>query len=277
MKYKIFYINLDRVPERRAFMNNEFQKVGLDGAIRFSAVDAKVEGALSDAGFRQGIGDRWALPKSAIACFESHRAVWKLAMDLGVDAALIMEDDLVMSSELPPALETLFEAANNFDVVKLDHSPALVRFGPNVRLNGIDLRSIQNVTTSAGAYVVSRTGIEKLLARSEEYGDTLDDFLYRPQAGWQMFQIFPAVSAQLVHIEKRAEQQPDINLRTSERERDPQINESDLPRGPAWFRIRKELRRLGSRLLWRLWGKNALQRKGGYYGSVAIAEDLINL
>ena len=29
MKYKIFYINLDRVPERRVFMNNEFQKVGL--------------------------------------------------------------------------------------------------------------------------------------------------------------------------------------------------------------------------------------------------------
>lgn len=277
MKYEIFYINLDRVPERRAFMDSEFQKIGLDGAIRFSAVDAKAEGTLSGAGFRQGIGDRWALPKSAIACFESHRAVWKLAMDHGVDVALIMEDDMVMSSELPPTLDALFNAANDFDVVKIDHSPAPVRFGPISRMNGIDLRPIQKAAPSAGAYVVSRGGLEKLLARSEEYGDTLDDFLYTPQKEWQMFQVFPAVSAQLVDLKKFAKQQPHINLRMGERELDPQINESDLPRGPAWFRIRKELRRLGSRLSWKFWGKWTLQRKGGYYGYIPMSEDLKNL
>ncbi len=277
MKYKVFYINLDRVPERRAFMDSEFQKIGLNGAIRFSAVDAKAEGTLSGAGFRQGIGDRWALPKSAIACFESHRAVWKLAIDHGVDAALIMEDDMVMSSELPPTLDALFNAAHDFDVVKIDHSPASVRFGPILGMNGIDLRPIEKTTTSAGAYVVSRSGLKKLLARSQEYGDTLDDFLYTPHQGWQMFQVFPAVAAQVVLLKKPVRHQPHINLRSSERELDPEINESDLPRGPAWFRIRKELRRLGSRLSWKFGAKSALLRRGGYYGSVPMSEDLKNL
>ncbi|MEH6478187.1 MAG: hypothetical protein V7727_21010, partial [Sneathiella sp.] len=175
------------------------------------------------------------------------------------------------------ALSRLFEAANDFDLVKMDHSPASLPFGPISRVNGIDLRSIQKRVTSAGAYVVSRSGLEKLIARSEEYGDTLDDFLYTPHKEWQMFQIFPAVSAQLVHLEELVKQQSHINLRMGERELDPQINATDLPRGPAWFRIRKELRRLGSRLSWKFWGKWMLQRKGGYYGYIPMSEDLKNL
>lgn len=103
MKSGMFFINLDRVPERLAFMQSELQKIGLGGVKRFAAIDAKAKGALSGAGFRPGIGDRWSLPKSAIACFESHRAVWKMAVDQELDAVLVMEDDMVLSSEMPAA------------------------------------------------------------------------------------------------------------------------------------------------------------------------------
>jgi len=58
MKSGVFFINLDRVPDRHAFMKEQFQKIGLEGAIRFSAIDAKIEGSIANAGFRQEIGDR---------------------------------------------------------------------------------------------------------------------------------------------------------------------------------------------------------------------------
>jgi hypothetical protein len=277
MKTGSFYINLDRVPERSSFMLSEFKKIGLEGAKRFSAVDAKTEGALEDAGFKPGIGDRWALPKSAIACFESHRAVWKLAMDQGVDAVLIFEDDMVLSDELPVVLDVLFRRLSEFDLVKIDHSPGCVRFGPVSRIHGVDLRPILQRQVSAGAYVASRSGLEKLLLRSQAYGDTLDDFLYTPLNGWRMYQLFPSVAVQLMHLDIFAKQQPHISLNGSERELDPLINEADLPRGPAWFRLRKELRRLGRRLSWKFGGKAALERIGGYHGFIPMSKDLENL
>lgn len=277
MEYETFFINLDRVPERCTFMLSEFRKVGLDGAIRFPAVDAKANGSLSRAGFKPGIGDRWSLPKSAIACFESHRAVWQLVMDQGLDAALVLEDDMVLSSELPTALHTIVKALSEFDVVKIDHSPAQVRFGPILQINGLDLRPILQPAPSAGAYVVSRSGLEKLLVRSQNYGDTLDDFLYTPHNDWRMYQLFPAVAAQLVDLKNLAAQQAHISLKTSERGLDPQINELGLPRGPTWFRLSKELRRLARRLSWNFGGKAELLRKGGYYGFIPMSEDLKNL
>lgn len=277
MKSGIFFINLDRVPERHDFMQSELQKIGLGGVTRFAAIDAKAKGALSGAGFRSGISDRWSLPKSAIACFESHRAVWKMALDQGLDAVLVMEDDMVLSSELPAALRRICDAASEFDVVKIDQIRGPAPFGPISQINGLDLRQIRQRAASAGAYVVSRRGLEKLIVRAQTYGDTLDDFLYTPQNDWQMFQLFPCVAAQLMDLQDKATQQAHVSLNTSERELDPVINEPDLPRGPIGFRLRKELRRLKRRMLWKFGGKSALLREGGYFGLIPMVDDLTSI
>lgn len=277
MKSKSIYINLDRVPERRVFMQSQFQKVGLNSVDRFSAIDAKACGALAEAGFRSGIGDRWALPKSAIACFESHRAVWRLAADHDLDAVLIMEDDVVLSNKLTAALRKLFKAASEFDVMKLDYSAEIIRFGPIARSEDLTWRPLLQRATSSGAYVVSRSGLRKLLVRSQNYGDTLDDFLYTPHEDWRIHQLFPALAVQLMSTKTLAAQQSHLSLQKGERQLDPQINAPDLPRGPSWFRLRKELRRFGRRLSWKYGGKAALLRKGGYYGFIPMSEDLKDL
>lgn len=159
-------------------------------------------------------------------------------------------------------------------MVKIDQTRGPAPFGPASQINGLGLRPILQRAASAGAYVVSREGLEKLLIRSQTYGDTLDDFLYTPQNDWRMYQLFPCVAAQLLDLQDIAAQQAHVSLNASERELDPIINEVGLPRGPIAFRLRKEMRRLKRRILWKFMGKAALLRKGGWHGQIPMAEDM---
>ncbi|WP_237273641.1 glycosyltransferase family 25 protein [Sulfitobacter sp. M22] len=198
MSFEVFYINLDRVPHRREFMSLELQKIKLGKVNRFPAVDAKVPGSLSEARFRSGISDRWALPKSAIACFESHRAVWQMIVDKGLDAALILEDDVVLSHELTAILSKLNASPQKIDVVKMDFTDGNVCLGPVSDINGVQVRTLSKCAPSAGAYFVTKSGVERLLSESEVYGDTVDDFIFAPRKNWKIYHLVPARAMQLV-------------------------------------------------------------------------------
>ena len=122
-KSSIVYINLERVPERRKFMEKEIKKAGLNNVQRFSAIDAKQNEALSQTNFFSGTGDRWALPRSAIACFESHRAVWQIAVDQELDTVVVFEDDVLLSPDIAEILLRLMSSSKKFDVVKFNVVP----------------------------------------------------------------------------------------------------------------------------------------------------------
>lgn len=57
-----------------------------------------------------------------IACFLSHRNAWQEIVDRGLDAALILEDDV----DLVPGV---FDAAFNLAVAKVTGDPAYIQFG----------------------------------------------------------------------------------------------------------------------------------------------------
>lgn len=265
----IYYINLDRVPERRAFMETEFARAGLAGAHRISATDASQPGALDGARYVPGSGSRWGLLPSEIACFESHRRIWQIGADRGLPAVVAFEDDVQLSGAAADVIRTLVRNADKFDYVKLDYWPRVRRFGPAKDIGGVAVREILEMVASAAAYVVSQQGCRKLLEWSEEYSDHLDDFLTIPRPDWTMFQCFPAVCVQAVLS------QPDTHtvIKTSEREQDVRIN-SGLDKGPTWFRVARELKAAGRKLYWRAGGQSRLLKRGGYVGLVPCADDL---
>ncbi|SHE71007.1 Glycosyltransferase involved in LPS biosynthesis, GR25 family [Ruegeria intermedia] len=265
----IYYINLDRVPERRAFMEAEFARVGLAGAHRLSAIDASQPGALDGARYVPGSGSRWGLLPSEVGCFESHRRVWEIGVERGLPAVVAFEDDVELSGAAADVIQTLVRNADKFDYVKLDYWPRVRRFGPSREIGGVEVREILEMVASAAAYVVSQRGCRKLLEWSEEYSDHLDDFLTIPRPDWAMYQCFPAVCAQAIVS------QPDAQtvIKTSEREQDVRIN-SGLDKGPTWFRVARELKAAGRKLYWRAGGQSRLLRRGGYVGLVPCADDL---
>lgn len=267
----IFYINLDRVPERRSFMENQFEKAGVRGASRISAVDARQPEALAGNGYVPGVGSRWGLKQSEIACFESHRSVWKRIRDTDLKAAVIFEDDVELSSGAGRVIEALLEDGTGFDFLKLDYSPKSLRFGAEQTLAGVTIRPILEMAPSAAAYIVSSEGCRKLLAWSEHYSDHLDDFVSIPRPDWRMYQVFPAIGVQMIW--SGTPHQDPGQVATSEREGDATTN-MGLDKGPLWFRVRREIRAACRKLIWKTGAQARLLRDGGFVGHIPFAEDL---
>lgn len=267
----IFYINLDRVPARREFIESHFVERGLGRPTRLSATDAAAPGALDHTGYVPGTGGRWGLKLSEIACFESHRRIWEIAVDRDIEAVAIFEDDLRLSSHAAPVIDRLLAGAEHFDLVKIDYCPKNNRFGAEADINGVAVRPLLTMASSAGGYILSKKGAEKLLTRSARFSDHLDDFIFTPSAEWRMFQSFPAVAIQFV-LQRDAEDIPEI-LKTSERTQAAAIN-SGLDKGPLWFRLRRELFAARRKMAWRLGGEKKLLEQGGFVGHIPCAEDL---
>ncbi len=267
----VHYINLDRVPERRSFMEQQFGRAGLAGAHRVSATDASQPGALSNTGYVPGSGGRWGLTPSEIACFESHRTVWRHVRDSGAPAAAVFEDDVEMSTAAGSVVAELLGNAGAFDCVKLDYSPRSRRFGPETRIGDVVVRPLMEMAPSAAAYVVSRAACLKLLEWSRAYSDHLDDFLTLPRPDWRLYQVFPAAGVQMIWSNSVNNAQDPV--RQSERTQDARIN-SGLDKGPKWFRARRELQAAGRKLYWYAGGQARLVRRGGYVGFVPCADDL---
>lgn len=252
-------------------MEAQFARAGLVGAQRFSATDARQSNALDGNGYVAGVGSRWGLTISEIACFESHRAIWKLMVDQGLPAAAIFEDDAELSVHAGTIVQELLNHATSFDLVKLDYSPRVLRFGAETKIGSVTVRPLLEMAPSSAAYILSLEGCRKLLDWSESYSDHLDDFLTLPRPDWRMFQCFPACGVQMMWA--RNQGTADHLVKTSERTQDKSIN-SGLDKGPVWFRLRRELQAASRKLKWRLGGQSRLLRQGGFVGLIPSAEDL---
>lgn len=270
---KCFVINLDRVPERWRFMEDGLRGAGLEPE-RFPAVDAAKPEALADTHYRAHSGDRWELPDSLVACFESHRRVWQTIVDGDLPMATVFEDDVVPGEGLAGIVEWLGRGDVGFDVAKLDTARRPLRMGPvTARHESMALRPLLSGGASAAAYAVSQDGARKLLAWSDPFCDHTDDFVFRPRPGFRVLQAAPAPAIQAMFLtaeERAALDLTDPAIVGSERSSDGKLNRK-TNRGPVWFRVRKELRRTGRKLARRLFGDRALKARGGRIGAVEFA------
>ncbi len=113
---KAFLINLDRHPDRLAAAQKRLLQAGVD-AVRVSAVDGS---SLSPAARRAAVARFHALlargrlyTPGQIGCALSHHAVYRRMAEENIPAALVFEDDVLLSPDFPASLsaaETLLDA-----------------------------------------------------------------------------------------------------------------------------------------------------------------------
>jgi GR25 family glycosyltransferase involved in LPS biosynthesis len=162
-----FYINLDRCPERAAFMEAQLARLGLAGIARHAAVD----GATLPAGGPLLPGER--------ACFLSHLQVLERAP---ADAfTLVLEDDMELGEQLPELVaKAIAGPLAQVDIAFLECQPhyshahlsalwevacRLLVPGGSRRAAGVELLDArQFYKWGTGACVVSPAGRAKLLA-----------------------------------------------------------------------------------------------------------------
>jgi glycosyl transferase family 25 len=191
----VYVINLARSPERKAWMESEFARVGVEGTF-VSAVDGRRFGANCE---RRG-GPRPKLAKAEVALTLSHRKVWRIFLASGQAHAAVFEDDVHLGRDFKAILE-LDWSRWRFDAVKLEtmfdrvwHTRAGEPAGPR-RLHRLGAEHL-----GTAAYILSREGARKLLAATRPRTRPVDHVLFGRHAIGsgliEALQLVPAIAVQ---------------------------------------------------------------------------------
>lgn len=119
MNIRTYYINLNRSPERDAYMTHQLNKLGLI-ATRIEAIDGSALDPehLTSVINRQSLADHFMAPKTGeIGAFESHKLSWELISQQEEDYAFIVEDDIRVDPSLLIDLPLLIESITPDDII----------------------------------------------------------------------------------------------------------------------------------------------------------------
>jgi glycosyl transferase family 25 len=183
----VFYINLAGRSDRRAHIEGQLARLGLE-AVRVDAVPAAGPVPAIVAPHVDPRAGFFLAPPVA-ACTMSHLLCWTQFLSLA-DApewALVLEDDAVLSDSLPAFLAAFLSVAGSVpaDVVQLEVHVRPVRvLPPTLKLaSGHHLAKFRSTRHGCACYLISRRAISILTARRDLFRQPIDLTLFRPFAG----------------------------------------------------------------------------------------------
>lgn len=200
----VYYINLASRPDRRQFMEEQFERLGIVA----ERVDAVTPAEVGEARMAPH-GDPhnpWAMARVEVACVMSHERAWRRIVDTGDAHALFLEDDVVMTEGLKSFLDPAFNANLGADVLKLETTYESVRVGRTVRVvaGRFAVGKLLASHMGAAAYVLSAEMVRRSLTDSALQLMSVDRYLFSrggpviPSQG--LYQVIPAPTVQLEHF-----------------------------------------------------------------------------
>ena len=175
----IFVISLRDADARRDRMARHLGALGLAFEF-FDAVDGRAGMPALRAGerlFAEECARHYPLLRShglgaeEVACYLSHLRLAKRCLARGVERALVLEDDMAGSGDLPEVLRATAAMPASFELVRLHQTRAFVGLKPVAALLGgrYELCRLWPFSVSStGAYCISRPGMERF---ARHFGD----------------------------------------------------------------------------------------------------------
>lgn len=169
----ILLINLERRPDRLAFMAAQLDALGLP----FERIDA-VDGRAIDLG-----------PPTKLvtgverACGLSHRKAWRRLLESGAERCLVLEDDILLSPELPAFLAEGTHFPPGADILRLETRRARTHMGPGTRLGRSRFRAHRILSThhGCGGYMLTRAFAARAARDLTQFAEPVDDLLFAPE------------------------------------------------------------------------------------------------
>jgi glycosyl transferase, family 25 len=168
---KVFVLNLDRAKQRRAFMQAQLERLGLD----YEFIRGTDYREMSEDDFRRLCSER-ALNKDAylrgvFAASLSHLSMCRAIVDQGHSHGLILEDDVILPRNIEAILHDVERVQVADSVVLLRYyshrsAPLLLtrRGGQICGMSGELLAPVEvDSVASAAAYVVTKTVAQRML------------------------------------------------------------------------------------------------------------------
>lgn len=194
----IYLVNLDRsrhrlddVKKAMAELNLDFQRVSaVDGrAVSNSAVNAVYSHQLNTERYN------YDLTMGEIACYMSHRKAWQKLLDSEDNAAIILEDDIVLDplfAQLQKPVAALADSRfAQWDLIKLAQPFRPKESQPLETFGEFQLVDYEKPPMGACAYLVSRQGAKKLLSRVPFFRPVDVDMQWQWETGAHVLGLLP--------------------------------------------------------------------------------------
>jgi glycosyl transferase, family 25 len=165
-----YVINLARSRDRRAYIVSELKKTGLDYEI-ITAVDGRDldlrDTSIIDPTFLSRIAIAWTAGSAGAAL--SHISVYRKIIEAGLNAALVLEDDVILPADLRSLADAVADHLSGAEVALLSvDSPDPCKMSldgsiplPSARRLALPIDISQ--PQSAGAYVITREACERMI------------------------------------------------------------------------------------------------------------------
>ncbi|CAN7564312.1 glycosyltransferase family 25 protein [Devosia sp. LjRoot16] len=177
----VYVINLARRPDRRAFMQQQAERLGLKFDY-IDAVDAQTDAPeFAEIEVRAGVHGR--ISRGDLACTLSHRTFWRRFLASGEPYAVVLEDDAILADDCAQFFADTGWIPPGADVVKLErygrHRPMFMDRDTRQAHSRRVGRFYGKCAGTAG-YVVSVAGARTLLDATTSVDDPIDQMMFNP-------------------------------------------------------------------------------------------------
>lgn len=175
--WPVVYINLAEDTERDRRMQREFARSGLAArrldASRWSREPVEVQQKHYSDALNRRCYFRPLLPGER-GCYLSHLRAWQELLASEAQALVVLEDDVVLKPQLRQVLESLAQAPQDWDLVKLIGRGREKVGRRTVLPGGVALVDYRRVPSLTAGYVLSRSGAAKLVASRIPFARPID-------------------------------------------------------------------------------------------------------
>jgi len=195
---RIVYLNMDRRDDRRAWMESQATAIGLSFE-RFRAVDGDDldHNPAEDAGISAG----------AYACFLGHRAMWKSIAEGDEPFAVVLEDDVHLSTDAKDYLRTDAWIPADADLIHLEweRSQCMVWNHNRTKAGKRTLYRLAGECAGAAAYVISKRCAQILSAELTSLDKEFDSILFSGDyvTRLNILKLYPAIAIQDARRKRR--------------------------------------------------------------------------
>ena len=203
--FPVYIISLADQDLRRSQMQEKMKHLGLDYEF-LDAVDGRGQDVKQHPNYNGRARRLRAgrdLEGAEIGCFMSHKKAIEKMLSDGHEAAVILEDDVILTDYFPKAIEELLKIQNKWELVRFLGSPKVARLTQRKVAPLTDdhfLTRLKTTPSGAHAYLINKSGAEKLLKYMQKNVYPIDVLMGRSwQTGIEMLTIQPGIA---VHDEE---------------------------------------------------------------------------
>lgn len=129
-------------------------------------------------------------------CYASHIQAWRKLVASTASMLLVLEDDVHLNADFFQVIDSIKNLKGDWDMVKLTGRQKEKIYSKRPLDDGHDLITYTRVPSLTAAYVISRSGAEKLLRTRVPFGRPVDvDLRFWFENDLRIFGVYPSVVA----------------------------------------------------------------------------------